>query len=54
MGDRLEEITPQLKRAIEEAPMFFVATAPLSASGHVNLSPKGYQTLRVLGPRRVA
>lgn len=54
MGDRLEEITPELQRAIEEAPLFFVASAPLSAAGHVNLSPKGHQTLRVLGPRRVA
>ena len=34
--------------------MFFVATAPAGDDGHVNLSPKGYDTLRVLGPRRVA
>ena len=33
--------------------MFFVATAP-SEGGHVNLSPKGYDTLRVLDERRVA
>jgi hypothetical protein len=34
--------------------MFFVATAPLSADGHVNLSPKGpIDTLRVTGPREV-
>jgi len=34
--------------------MFFVATAPSGNDGHVNLSPKGYDTLRVLAPDRVA
>ena len=36
-------------------PVFFVATAPLAADGHVNLSPKGMTgTFIVLGPHRVA
>ena len=34
--------------------VFFVATAPLAAEGHVNLSPKGLDSLRILGPRDVA
>ena len=35
--------------------MFFVATAPLAADGHVNVSPKGMDgTFAVLGPHRVA
>lgn len=34
--------------------MFFVASAPLSGDGHVNLSPKGLDCLRVLTPNRVA
>jgi hypothetical protein len=34
--------------------VFFVATAPLAPTGHVNLSPKGLDTFRVLGPNRVA
>lgn len=34
--------------------MFFVATAPLSDAGRVNLSPKGYDSFRVIGPSRVA
>ena len=34
--------------------MFFVASAPLSPEGHVNLSPKGLDCFRVLGPNRVA
>src|SRR5216684_7162188 len=34
--------------------MFFVASAPLDPDGHVNLSPKGLDTFRILGPRTVA
>ena len=41
-----------LARWIEEQPMFFVATAP--RDGHVNVSPKGYDTFRVLGATRAA
>lgn len=37
---------------IASQPMFFVATA--AADGRINLSPKGYDTFRVLGPDRVA
>jgi len=38
-------------RFIRNQPIFFVATA--AANGHINLSPKGYDTLRVVGPNRV-
>ena len=34
--------------------IFFVGTAPAGPDGHVNLSPKGYDSFRVLGPNRVA
>lgn len=34
--------------------MFFVATAPLSAEGRVNLSPKGLDCFRVLSEYKVA
>lgn len=34
--------------------MFFVGSAPLSAEGHLNLSPKGLDCFRVLGHHRVA
>lgn len=34
-------------------PVFFVGSAP-SDGGHVNVSPKGYDTFRVLDPHRVA
>ena len=34
--------------------MFFVATAPLGADTHINLSPKGMDSFRVLSSTRVA
>jgi hypothetical protein len=34
--------------------LFFVATAPLAATGHVNCSPKGGDAFRILGPMEVA
>lgn len=54
MGKIYEGITPELAAWIEAQPLFFVGTAPLSGSGHVNVSPKGLDTLRILGPQRVA
>ncbi|HYW07383.1 MAG TPA: pyridoxamine 5'-phosphate oxidase family protein [Longimicrobium sp.] len=54
MAKVLECITPELKAFIEAQPVFFVASAPLSEQGHVNLSPKGLDCLRVLTSGRVA
>jgi hypothetical protein len=54
VGKRFLEITPELQSFIEEQSLFFVGSAPLSANGHVNVSPKGLDTFRALGPRRVA
>jgi hypothetical protein len=53
MGKVLPHITDGLRGFIERQHVFFVATAPLSG-GHVNLSPKGMDSFRVLGPMRVA
>jgi len=39
---------------IEEQPVFFVASAPSGSGGHVNLSPKGGDTFRVLDRATVA
>jgi hypothetical protein len=44
----------RLREFIERQHVFFVATAPLAAEGHVNLSPKGLDTLRVLDEHTVA
>jgi len=49
-----DEIRPKEAAFIDEQKMFFVATAPLSAEGHVNLSPKGYSSFARIDPRRVA
>ena len=54
LADAFPEISDDLAAWWREQPLFFVATAPLDATGHVNLSPKGLDTLRILGPRRVA
>jgi hypothetical protein len=55
MGKVYEGITPRLRAFIEEQKVFFVASAPLSGDGHVNLSPKGRDgTLAVLGERTLA
>jgi Pyridoxamine 5'-phosphate oxidase len=54
MAKVYEEIDDKLTAFIAKQKMFFVATAPLSADGHVNLSPKGYDAFRILSPTRVA
>ena len=54
MGKVLPAITPELKAFIEAQPLFFVASAPLAPGGHVNLSPRGLDSFRVLSPTRVA
>jgi len=51
MGKQLAEITPVLQEFIEKQNIFFVGTA--GASGRVNLSPKGMDSLKVLSPNRV-
>jgi hypothetical protein len=54
MGKVIESITPELRAFIEAQPVYFVASAPLAADGHINLSPKGLDSFRVLSPQRVA
>jgi hypothetical protein len=54
LGKVFDAIDHGLAQWIAQQHLFFVATAPLSATGHVNCSPKGGDTLRVLGPREVA
>ncbi|WP_128378333.1 pyridoxamine 5'-phosphate oxidase family protein [Streptomyces cavernae] len=41
MGKTYERIDGRLRTFIEQQPLFFTATAPLSTDGTVNLSPKG-------------
>ncbi len=52
MAKRLDHISPVLRDFIERQRVFFVATA--APDGRVNVSPKGLNSLRVLGPNEVA
>ena len=54
MGKVFDGIDASLQVWIEAQPMWFVATAPLAAGGHVNCSPRGHDSFSVLGPHRVA
>ena len=55
MGKTHEQISGRLRDFIETQPIFFTATAPLSGTGTVNLSPKGVAgSLAVLDPSTVA
>lgn len=54
MGKLYDRIDDALARFIGAQRLFFVATAPLDPEGHVNLSPKGLESFRVIDPRTVA
>ena len=52
MADYFDELTEAHMAMIARQPVFFVATA---AEGvRINLSPKGYDVVRILAPNRVA
>lgn len=52
MAQRYSEISDKLKQFIEDQKIFFVGTA--TANSRVNISPKGMDSLRVLGKNRIA
>ena len=54
MGKVFEAIDEKIETWISRQQMFFVATAPSGDQGLINCSPKGLDTLRVLGPREIA
>jgi predicted pyridoxine 5'-phosphate oxidase superfamily flavin-nucleotide-binding protein len=54
MARVLDGISAELRAFLESQPVFFVATAPTSADGHINCSPKGLDTFRVLDEHTVA
>ena len=51
MAKFFDEIPDKLANFIAAQKIFFVATA--ATEGRINLSPKGYDALRVLGPNRI-
>lgn len=48
MSNLLLGIDDKLAKWIAKQKVFFVSTAPLSANGHINCSPKGLDTIRVI------
>ena len=54
MGKLHDGLDERLQDFIARQHVFFVATAPMAGDGHLNLSPKGLDTFRILGPRSVA
>lgn len=54
MGKLFTEIRAEHKSFMERQHIFFVGSAPLDPDGHVNISPKGYDTFRILSSNEVA
>ncbi|TBL75631.1 pyridoxamine 5'-phosphate oxidase family protein [Paenibacillus thalictri] len=52
MGKRFNAMLPEHEQFIKKQKLFFVASAP--SEGHVNISPKGYDALRIFSPTEVA
>ena len=49
-----EQIPPNIIDWIKAQHLFWVATAPLSADGHINISPKGLRgTFHIVNPNQV-
>jgi hypothetical protein len=54
MAKTYEKIDAKLADWIGQQHLFFVASAPLTHTGHINCSPKGGDSFRVLDPLTVA
>lgn len=55
MAKTFDTIDAKLRTFIDEQKMFFVATAPLTPDGHINVSPKGLAgTFAVIDDRTIA
>ena len=52
MGQRFDQLSQQHIQFISQQRMFFVATA--ASKGRVNLSPKGFDSFRIINPNQVA
>lgn len=54
MGAFTDELTPAHVKLIKSQHLFYVASAPCSTDGHINITPKGYSTLTIHNPNRVS
>lgn len=53
MGKFYEHLNESHKAFINEQHMFFVATAPMSVNGRINVSPKGLDSFSILSDQEV-
>lgn len=53
MSKTYPAIDSELRQWIEQQPLFFVALAPLAHDGHINVSPRGLDSLRITGTHEV-
>lgn len=53
MGKFYESIIDDHAAWMRKQHLFFCATAPISAQGTVNTSPKGYDSFRIINPNQV-
>ncbi len=51
---KVHEVLDDVAAFIGRQHVFFVGTAPVSPEGHLNVSPKGLDTFRILGLKSVA
>ena len=54
MGKVYDGIDERLAEFLKRQHVFFVGTAPMDPEGLLNVSPKGLDTFRILGPHSVA
>jgi hypothetical protein len=54
MGKTFDAIEESLASFLNAQRMFFIGSAPSGDGGHVNVSPKGHDTFRILDPHTVA
>lgn len=54
MGKTYERIDESIRNWISDQKLFFVSTAPNSSSGHINCSPKGHDSFRILDETTIA
>ena len=54
MGQTFSAIDGKIRKWIEGQHVYFVATAPLAEDGFINLSPKGFDSLRILDEHTLA
>ena len=53
MGEFYKQISATQESFIKNQHMYFVGTAPLSGDGHINVSPKGLDSFRVIDRKSV-